>query len=83
MEKKYFDTVETAKLIRKALKAKFPGVKFSVRSRKYAGGSSIDVVWTDGPAAKAVDKKRPGVCVKIVSPILSDLIFLANGRELA
>lgn len=43
------DTPEVAKLVRKDLRQHFPGVKFSVRSRSYAGGSSIDVRWTDGP----------------------------------
>jgi hypothetical protein len=38
-----YTTVETAKEIRKALKAAFPKVKFSVRSHCYAGGASIDV----------------------------------------
>ena len=45
---------DTAKLIRATLKAKFPGVKFSVRSSRYAGGSSIDVRWNDGPGQSAV-----------------------------
>lgn len=49
------DTPEVAKLIRKALKAKFPGQKFSVRSSRYAGGCSVDVRWTDGPTVPAVD----------------------------
>ena len=52
---KYFSTAETAKLIRKALAESFPGVKFSVRSHNYSGGSSINVSWTDGPTAKMVD----------------------------
>lgn len=52
---KYFSTAETAKLIRKALKEAFPGVKFSVRSDVYSGGSSINVRWTDGPTAKMVE----------------------------
>ena len=34
---------DTAKLIRKALKAEFPGQKFSVRSSQYAGGASVRV----------------------------------------
>lgn len=46
---------ETAKLIRKALRADFPGIKFSVRSSTYAGGASIDVSWTDGPREEQVD----------------------------
>lgn len=49
------DTVEVAKEIRKVLKAEFPGQKFSVRSSRYSGGSSIDVNWTDGPTTKQVD----------------------------
>jgi len=52
---KYLSCAETAKLIRKALKKSFPGVKFSVRSSVYAGGASIDVGWTDGPSSKAVE----------------------------
>lgn len=51
----YISTTETAKLIRAQLKAAFPGQKFSVRSDKYAGGSSITVGWTDGPTTKQVD----------------------------
>lgn len=46
---------ETAKLVRQALKAEWPGVKFSVRSKTYSGGASIDVGWCDGPTAPAVD----------------------------
>ena len=52
----YVGTVETAKMIRKVLKAKFPNTKFSVRSEIYAGGSSINVKWTDGPTSKEVDR---------------------------
>ena len=40
---------EVAKLLRAALKETFPGVTFSIRSRTYAGGASIDVTWRDGP----------------------------------
>ncbi|MEQ8308046.1 MAG: LPD29 domain-containing protein [Hoeflea sp.] len=42
-ETEYLSVTDTAKLIRKRLKALYPKVKFSVRSRKYAGGASIDV----------------------------------------
>lgn len=44
-----------SKLIRADLKKAFPKVKFSVRSRTYSGGDSIDVRWIDGPSAKDVD----------------------------
>ena len=50
------NTVERAKEIRKELKIKFPGVKFSVRTKKYSGGSSISVSWTDFPTATAVEE---------------------------
>lgn len=56
MASKYISTTETAKLIRKSLKEAFPGVKFSVCSHKYAGGSSINVRWTDGPTTEQVDE---------------------------
>lgn len=50
-EVRYLSTAETAKLIRKALKAAFPAVKFSVRS-----SSSVRVGWTDGPTTKRVEE---------------------------
>jgi hypothetical protein len=53
---RYLTCAETAKEVRKALKAAFPGIKFSVRSNNYSGGASIDVKWFDGPTSKAVDK---------------------------
>jgi hypothetical protein len=52
---RWIDTAEVAKLIRKHLKANFPGVKFSVRIDRYSGGSSIDVRWTDGPTKREVE----------------------------
>lgn len=51
---KYFTCAETAKMIRKALKEAFPGVKFGIRSHTYAGGASINIGWTDGPNAAQV-----------------------------
>ena len=41
----YIDTKDVAKIIRRMLKAEHPGVKFSVRLDRYAGGSSIHVGW--------------------------------------
>ncbi|MCY0387921.1 hypothetical protein OVY01_11875 [Robbsia sp. Bb-Pol-6] len=46
---KYLSCAETAKLVRQALKEAFPRVNFSVRSKRYSGGASISVRWTDGP----------------------------------
>jgi uncharacterized protein YggL (DUF469 family) len=47
---------ETAKKIRAALKVAFPGVKFSVRTDVYSGGSSVNVSWTDLPLTEEVEK---------------------------
>lgn len=43
---------DTAKRVRADLKAAWPGVKFSVRTRQY---STIYVDWTDGPREAAVE----------------------------
>ncbi|MFH7241752.1 MAG: LPD29 domain-containing protein [Spirulina sp.] len=45
---------EVAQNIRPKLKAQFPGIKFSVRSQTYSGGSSIRIAWVDGPCGDAV-----------------------------
>jgi hypothetical protein len=41
----YIPLATTAKMIRAALAKNFPGVKFYVRSKSYAGGASIDVYY--------------------------------------
>ena len=43
--------VQVTSNIRKELKAKFPGVKFSVRKRGY---DSVSVNWTDGPTEEEI-----------------------------
>jgi hypothetical protein len=60
----YVSVAETAKQVRAALKKAFPGVKFSVRSTSYSGGSSVSVGWTDGPQTTEVDK--------VVQPFVKD-----------
>ena len=55
MEYTFIPVADTAKLIRKALAKAYPSVKFSVRSKKYAGGASIYVSWMDGPTTSQVD----------------------------
>jgi hypothetical protein len=55
MSKTYLSAAETAKLVRAALKRSFPGVVFSVKSKTYSGGASIDVRWIDGPTSKMVE----------------------------
>ena len=54
--KDYESTADTAKRVRKALKHYFPAMTFSVRSKVYSGGASIDVRWTDGPRTQAVER---------------------------
>lgn len=49
MSRDYLSVAETAKLIRQVLKEAFPTVKFSVRSKSYSGGASIDIGYADGP----------------------------------
>jgi hypothetical protein len=56
MTRRYISVVDTAKEVRTALKAAFPGQKFSVRSDSYSGGASIRVRWTDGPARRDVER---------------------------
>lgn len=51
----YLRPTQTAALIRTLLKRSFPGVKFSVRSSTYAGGSSIDIRWKNGPTLKTIE----------------------------
>ncbi len=51
---RWMDTAEAAKLIRAQLKRSFPGYTFRVRTKRYAGGSSIDVSWVDGPTERQV-----------------------------
>jgi hypothetical protein len=53
---RYIPVAEVAKLVRKALKENFAGIKFSVRSSSYSGGASIDVRWLDGPCEPDVTK---------------------------
>lgn len=45
-----------ARMVRKELKEKFKGVKFSVTSENYSMGSSLDVSWFDGPTQKEVER---------------------------
>lgn len=54
-EKRWIRPAEVAKLARKALRNKFPDIKFSVRSESYSGGCAIRVSWLDGPTSDEVD----------------------------
>jgi hypothetical protein len=50
-----FNTKETAILIRAALKAAFPGQKFSVTTSYASMTSSTSIRWTDGPTQPEVE----------------------------
>jgi len=52
----YLTCVETARLLRNALRAAFPEVRFRVRSKTYSGGASITVSWIDGPVPAVVER---------------------------
>lgn len=54
-EGEYPSCVLAAKNIRTELKRAFPGVKFSITSKSYSGGNSVDIHWTDGPTSKEVE----------------------------
>jgi len=55
-DKTYYTVAETASLVRQALKQAFPSTKFSVRSKSYSGGASINVNWIDGPLTAEVER---------------------------
>jgi len=50
------DLITGAKNIRIELSRQWPGIKFSVKSDRFAGGNSISVSWHDGPTSKQVDE---------------------------
>ena len=56
--------VAAAKNMRIELKAAFPSIKFSVKSKSYSMGNSINVSWTDGPTddqiESIIDKSAAG-----------------------
>ena len=49
------EAAQAAALIRAELKKAFPGTKFAIRSRNFAGGDAVDVDWTDGPTRDQVE----------------------------
>jgi len=52
--KKKSEHSRAASAIRKELKENFPDTKFRVHSSVYAGGSSINIYWEDGPSTSTV-----------------------------
>lgn len=71
---------DCAKAIRRDLKQAYPGTQFSVRSRTYSGGTSVDVEWLDGPERRdvsAVTCKYQYGCFNIED----DLYDISNSRD--
>lgn len=48
--------IAAAKNMRIELGLAFPGVKFSIKSRRFSMGDAIDVSWIDGPCVSQVDE---------------------------
>lgn len=44
---RHLDVTEVAKLVRTALRGAFPGFRFKVKSERFAGGTSIDVSYSE------------------------------------
>jgi hypothetical protein len=55
-----FDVTEIAQMARKTLKLAFPGVKFSVKSKRGSTYGGLDVAWQDGPTSAQVDAELAG-----------------------
>ncbi len=55
MTRDYIDIKQTAAIIRAELKKAFPETKFSIRLKRYSGGSHVSIHYTDGPPNKAVE----------------------------
>lgn len=58
-----YDVKQTAAELRKALRQRFPGARFSVRMDRGTAYGWLAVSWTDGPA----DRDVRGVCVEFES----------------
>lgn len=47
--------ITASRNLRAQLKARWPGVKFTITTKRYSGGNSLSVRWIDGPAVSLVD----------------------------
>ena len=81
----YLGVAEVAKLVRCSLKEAFPGVKFSVRSKSYAGGASIRIKWMDGPGepeVQAVTSRFEGGYFDGMTDYKGGYIHELNGKRI-
>lgn len=63
--------------LRRELERAFPGIRFQVTSKSYAGGCSIDAYWTYGPPESAVD----AICDKYRTRSFDGMEDLESIRE--
>jgi hypothetical protein len=61
------NVVDTAKLVRTALRKAFTGVSFRVRVSRYANGASIDVLYVDGPRVAKVRRVTESFTGKVMN----------------
>lgn len=81
---KHLTAAQTAKIVRTVLKEAFPKTKFSVRSKSYSMGASINIYWTDGPTAKQVDEftdKLEGATFDGMTDYKGGRVHQVNGEE--
>lgn len=55
MSRKLSEVAQCAKSIRTELKKRFPNFKFKVKSESFAGGTSVNILWFNGPTIKQVE----------------------------
>jgi hypothetical protein len=75
----YMGVADTARLLRKELKSKFPGIKFSVRSDSYSGGASINVRY-NGAGGGPIGSDVEAVATFFASGGFDGSIDLAYGK---
>ena len=56
MTRDYATPVETSRIMKRALRKRFPAIKFSVRLSRGTGWGNCSVRWTDGPSTKLVQE---------------------------
>jgi len=85
-EVRWIDIVEVARMIRRHLRAQFPGVTFSVHSTRNVGGDYIDVSWQGGPSKSDVDavlQLYDGNDKDVLDNLILRQAYILNGRAVA
>lgn len=79
-------TTQAAALLKRALRAQYPGVKFSVRTERGTACAWLRVSYTDGPTVRAVQHIADGYCgqrfnaITDVYDVLPDRLVTVDGR---